>query len=127
MSMDLAERRVYRRYPLHLPVRYRLNGAHASAIVGTGLTQNLSSAGVAIASEAMMDVGSVIDLWVSWPVHAPETNLELRMTGRVVRSNGAEIAIHVRRHDFVPAERPRHDDAGGGSPPPQELAANSAI
>jgi hypothetical protein len=110
------ERRVHRRYPLHLPVRYNLLEGHSSAESGFGLTQNLSSGGVAFVSDVAIDIGSIIEVWVSWPVEVKEiSSLELRMTGRVMRSSNAETAIQVKRHDFVRVERARNDGAGFGS------------
>ena len=106
MESAMREKRAHRRYSLQLPVRYKsLKGS------GVGLTQNLSSAGVAFFSDSAIDIGSVIEVWVSWPAGGPgKTPLELRMTGRVVRSRDGETAVHVRRHDFVDA---RSEDITG--------------
>jgi hypothetical protein len=116
MEKVISEKRAHRRYPLQLPVRYSVLQGHAFAVSGAGLTENLSSGGVAFASNTAMDIGSAIDVWVSWPVCGQETStLELRMTGRVVRSSGAETAVQVKRCDFVSTERTRNEGAGAGS------------
>jgi hypothetical protein len=67
-------------------------------------------------SDVAIDIGSIIEVWVSWPVEVKEiSRLELRMTGRVMRSSNAETAIQAKRHDFVRVERARNDGAGFGS------------
>jgi hypothetical protein len=122
MEAALSDRRIHRRYPLHLPVRYTLLEGHASAASGLGVTQNLSSGGVAFVSDVAMETGSILEVWVSWPVEVNGTSrLELRMTGRVVRSDKTETAIQVKRHDFV---RVQHKPNGGADPDSLEAAVS---
>jgi len=106
----MNDRRVHRRYPLRLPVRYSVSEPYPPALSGVDFTQNLSSGGVALTSDAPLHIDRIINIWVSWSVKAVEfSNLELRMTGRVVRSNRTEIAIQVKRHDFVRVGRQRSE------------------
>ena len=95
-----GERRSNRRYPIELPARYRVI-SHDQTITGVGVTRNMSSGGIALASDAELTPSSIIEVWVTWPVVLDSVScVELHIAGLVVRSSEREAAIQMKRHEF---------------------------
>ena len=96
-----GERRTERRYPMELPLHWRLIYRRRLVDSGTGRTRDLSSHGILCAVDKMFAEGSQLEVSVAWPAllqgAAP---LKLKATGLVMRSDGKLTAIRVMRHEF---------------------------
>src|SRR4051794_11678649 len=83
-----GERRCKRRYPIELPVQYKIMKNYLVMDTGTGTSLDLSSGGIAFSTDTPLKVGSYLELSISWPVLLNEScPLKLVASGRVVRSN----------------------------------------
>lgn len=100
--MDSArsqERRKYNRYPLALPIRYRVTPRNAPPLAGGGTTCDISPSGISFLCRETLPVGSHIEMVAQWPGRAAgRYPLDLRMTGFVIRSNQAGAAVCVTSH-----------------------------
>jgi PilZ domain len=95
------DRRVKRRYPLDLPVQYKIMKNYLVIGTGTGTTLDMSSNGIAFATSEPVKVGSYLELSVSWPVLLNQAcPLKLVVSGKVVRSDGRVVALRMERHEF---------------------------
>jgi hypothetical protein len=95
----LLERRSRQRFPLSLAVEYRLLGKDRRR--GSGKTRNISSSGVLFEVTDQQPFSGSIELMVSWPcLLDDECALKLVVKGRVVRSEGSDIAIESIQHEF---------------------------
>lgn len=102
------DRRKCRRYPLLLPIRYRVAPRNEPAMAGSGTTCDISPGGLSFLCRDALPVGSHIEMVVQWPAKtAGRLPLDLRMTGFVVRSSQAGVAVRVTSHklcaDAAPA------------------------
>jgi hypothetical protein len=69
--------------------------------MGTGRTIDLSSSGLRFIADRPLVVGQRIAVYVDWPVLLHGTiNIQLAISGLVVRANGTEVAIEIYEHDF---------------------------
>ena len=95
------ERRASTRFPLTLEVRYVVLGQGAPAETGTGRTIDLSSSGLSFTAERPLATGQRIDVSIDWPVLlGGGVQLQLIMSGKVVRSDGSATALQIERHEF---------------------------
>lgn len=97
--MFRLERRSRQRFPLALPVEYRLLGQGAHA--GWGWTSNISSKGVLFEIAEQASLSGLIEVVVNWPyVLDGVCALKLVMKGRVVRIGGRTVAVASSQHEF---------------------------
>jgi hypothetical protein len=95
------ERRASVRFPLTLDVRYSVSHGHAPVETGSGQLIDLSSSGLRFLAQGHVEPGLRLDVAIDWPVLLDgRVQLQLIVTGRVVWSNGAEIALQIQRHGF---------------------------
>jgi hypothetical protein len=95
------DRRSKRRYPIELPVHYKIVKNYLVMGTGTGSSIDLSSGGIAFTSDTPLRVGSYLELSISWPVLLNQTcALKLVASGRVVRSEQNRTAISLDRYEF---------------------------
>jgi hypothetical protein len=95
-------RRTRTRYALVRNVLYRAQGF--GGITGSGLTVNLSSAGVLFTTAHLLPRGQSVDLAISWPVRRDGgVPVELRIRGLVARSDEGWAAVAIDEHEFVEA------------------------
>src|SRR6266536_3271302 len=95
------DRRVKRRYPINLPVQYKIMKNYLVTGTGTGSSLDLSSGGISFSSTEPLRVGSYLELSVSWPVLLNQScPLKLVASGRVVRSDYNCTAIRLDRYEF---------------------------
>ena len=95
------DRRSRRRYPMQLPVQYKIVRNYLAVGAGVGESIDLSSGGIAFRTEQPVKVGSYLELSVSWPVLLNQScPLKLVTSGRVVRSDFRCTAIQVDRYEF---------------------------
>lgn len=93
------ERRKSNRYPLALPIRYRVTPRNSPPLAGGGTTQEISPAGLRFLCREALPVGSHIELVAEWPARAAgRLPMDLRMTGFVIRSNNAGTVVRVTSH-----------------------------
>ena len=92
-----GERRIQRRYPVALELEYKVVAGGAVMGTGTGKTGNISSGGVLFLTQGQLTEGSAVELSIRWPA-APL--VELRMYGRIVRSDANGTAVEMRRYHF---------------------------
>lgn len=105
----LVERRAGYRYPVSLDLSYRdLTG---KKVTGQGTTINISSSGILFAAEHPLPVHTNVELMLRWPVLLDnEVPLQLRVNGKVMRSDGTRAAIEILQYEFrISARRARPD------------------
>src|SRR5690349_9043545 len=96
-----GDRRNKRRYPIELPVQYKIMKNYLVMGTGSGNSLDLSSGGIAFTSTAPLKIGSYLELSVSWPVMLNQScPLKLVASGRVVRSDQTCTAISLDRYEF---------------------------
>ena len=68
---------------------------------GSGRTINLSSAGLSFTADRPLRPGQKLEVSIDWPVLlAGGVELQLTMSGVVVRAIGSAIAMQIQRHEF---------------------------
>ena len=96
-----GDRRSDRRYPILLDLRWKLIHRKRILDTGEGNTLDLSSAGVRFESGRTLPVGLNVELAISWPVLLRGiTPTQLVVHGRIVRSQGGQIAVRMVQHEF---------------------------
>ena len=95
------ERRFNRRYKLRLPLHYRVSQKGAEARIGSGMTLDLSTAGVSFRCRRPLPVGAHIEMNIAWPAKYADTHpIDLVITGFVVRSDSGRTAARVTSRKF---------------------------
>jgi hypothetical protein len=103
-----GDRRLQRRYPVELDLEFRIVEDDKVVSTGTGKTGNMSSGGVLFFAPEGVPSGPNVELAVRWPAvlgNAPF--LELRIFGRLVRSDSQGIAMRMSRYHFEKLGDPR--------------------
>jgi hypothetical protein len=96
-----SERRAAARYPLDLEVRYSGSGRHGLRVTGSGRTIDLGSSGIAFTADKPLPRGLKLDLSIDWPVLLDGgVQLQLTMSGVIVRAGGTVTALRIQRHEF---------------------------
>ena len=82
----MAEARTGKRFPLHLPIKIHQEDSPAEA---SGVTGDLSAAGVYIRADASLEVGSPVEFEITLPpeVTGGKENVVIQCRGRVVRTD----------------------------------------
>jgi hypothetical protein len=106
----VSEARTGKRFPLHLPIKIHKEDTADNA---SGMTGNLSAAGVYIRADAALDVGSPVEFEITLPpeVTGGKEDVVIQCRGRVVRTdepnNTAEsgdnrgVACVIDSYEFV--------------------------
>jgi hypothetical protein len=95
------DQRAHRRYPISLPVDYKLRSKGRINHTGSGETLNVSSGGACFRCTESLPAGGSIELVMNWPFLLEGVcPLKLVMRGRIVRSDGERIAIQAQQHEF---------------------------
>jgi hypothetical protein len=83
---NVSEARTGKRFPLELPIKIHKENAAAEA---SGMTGNLSAAGVYIKADASLDIGSPVEFEITLPpeMTGGKENVVIQCRGRVVRSD----------------------------------------
>ena len=96
-----GDRRIQQRYPVALELEYKVMTGGAVIGSGTGKTGNISSGGVLFRTEDKLTAGPAVELSIRWPaVSESAPFVELRMSGRIVRSDANGTAVEMRRYHF---------------------------
>jgi hypothetical protein len=82
----VSEARTGKRFPLHLPIK--IHGEDAT-VDASGMTGNLSAAGVYIRADASLEVGSPVEFEITLPpeVTGGKDDVVIQCRGRVVRTD----------------------------------------
>jgi PilZ domain-containing protein len=106
----VSEARTGKRFPLELPIKIHKENSAGEA---SGITGNLSAAGVYIRADAALDVGSPVEFEITLPpeVTGGKENVVIQCRGRVVRTDeppaGADsveargVACVIDSYEFV--------------------------
>jgi len=95
------ERRSSVRFPLTLDVRYSVLHRNGPTETGAGQLIDVSSSGLRFSAQAPLETGLKLDVAINWPVLLDgRTQLQLTVSGVVVRSSGTEVSMRIQKHDF---------------------------
>ena len=96
-----GNRRSKKRFPIDLPIQYKILRKYLVTGTGTGTTVDISSGGIAFVANESFKIGAHVELSVGWPMLLNGScPMQLVIEGRVVRSNGSLTAIRMDRHEF---------------------------
>ena len=96
-----GDRRSDRRYDLRLDLRWKLIRRRRILETGTGETVDFSSGGVLFNPGRPLPLGLNVELSIAWPVLLHNTaQLQLVVSGKIVRSQGTRTAIQMTQHEF---------------------------
>ena len=101
------EQRFHRRYPITLPLQYKL--LDQISFVRSGETSNISRGGIFFKAEDPLPLAlrSRIELVLQWPFLLEGVRpLKLVLHGRVVRSDASGTAVQVMTYEFRTSKRP---------------------
>jgi hypothetical protein len=101
----VSDARTGKRFPLELPIKIHKDQDSGEL---SGVTGNLSAAGVYIRADAAMEIGSNVEFEIALPpeVTGSKENVIIRCRGRVVRADetgGSDrgVACVIDSYDFV--------------------------
>ena len=94
------ERRGSTRFPIALELRYTVLGRHKPVGKGAGRTIDLSSSGLSFTTDRLLLTGQKLSVSIHWPVLLGNVQLQLIISGEVVRSNGTVTAVQIEGHEF---------------------------
>ena len=112
------ERREDRRYPVIVPLEYRVygiaeNGTNEVRQTGLGRTLNMSSGGVVFEADRPLQEGLDADLSIAWPASLSKSvGLTLRVRGRIVRAEQNRIALTMTHYEFRTRSLPVASEQG---------------
>jgi hypothetical protein len=112
------ERREDRRYPVTVPLEYRIygvaeNGSKEVQQTGSGRTLNMSSGGVIFEADRPLQEGADADLSIAWPASLSKSvGLTLRVRGRIVRADKNLIALTMTHYEFRTRSLPADSEQG---------------
>jgi hypothetical protein len=96
-----SDRRAGVRFPVSLEVRYNVAGRRGPVETGSGRTIDMSSSGLSFTADRPLLVGQKLDVSIDWPARPDEdVQLQVVVSGVVVRTTGAVIALRIERHEF---------------------------
>jgi hypothetical protein len=96
-----SDRRSSVRVSVNLEVRYSVAGRRGTVEAGSGRTIDMSSSGLSFTADRPLLVGQKLDVSIDWPARLDgDVQLQLVVSGVVVRSSGAVTALRIERHEF---------------------------
>ena len=96
-----GDRRQDRRYELQLDVKWKLIRRRRVLDTGTGQTIDMSSGGILFDAGRHLPEGLNVELSITWPVLLHNVApMQLKASGRIVRSTGRKVAIQTTAHEF---------------------------
>jgi hypothetical protein len=122
-----GDRRGDRRYEIALDLRWKLVRRRRVLDSGVGSTLDLSSGGILFEAGRQLPVGMTGELAIAWPVllHNVAPML-LIVHGRIVRTNGTRMALHMSQHEFRTAEAAQDRRSPVSLRPPLTLLHSSS-
>jgi hypothetical protein len=98
--LSTNERRTAPRYPIQLGLSFRLIQRNLTVDEGKARSLDISSRGIFMEVNRTFPTGALLELSLDWPLLRDGMYpLELRITGRVIRSNGRGTAVRALSHD----------------------------
>ena len=96
----MSEARTGKRFPLHLPIKIHREDTADDA---SGMTGNLSAAGVYIRADASLEVGSPVEFEITLPpeVTGGKDDVVIQCRGRVVRTDEPNASAESGDHRGV--------------------------
>lgn len=128
--MTANDRRANRRYGLRLNLRWKVIRRRQIAETGDGVTIDVSSGGILFEADRPLPIGLAVELSVAWPVLLHNVaQLQLVVSGRVVRSRDGCTALQMMKHEFrtVGAPTGRSVDVTGTPRPPLDIFRKQAF
>jgi len=96
-----GDRRQDRRYEIQLDVKWSLIRRRRVLDTGTGQTIDMSSGGILFDAGRHLPEGLNVELSITWPVLLHNVApMQLKASGRIVRSTGRKVAIQTTAHEF---------------------------
>jgi hypothetical protein len=100
-SGNIPERRASTRFPLNLEVRYTVSSHRIPREKGSGHTIDVSSSGLSFTADRPLAIGQRLGVSIDWPALLNGgVQLQLMMSGVVVRTSGTVTALQILRHEF---------------------------
>jgi hypothetical protein len=101
VDRNSGDRRVNRRYDLHFPLHYRVSQKGSLLRFGTGMTCDMSAAGLSFRCRKPLPVGAHIEIMVDWPARYGDVYpISLQVTGFIVRSDSGRTAVRISSRKF---------------------------
>jgi hypothetical protein len=101
-----AERRARLRYTVELDLRYKVTWRQQVLHEGSGKTCDFSRNGIFFHAEQALPTGLAVELSIDWPMLLDGVcPLQLRISGKVLRSSEAGTAVKIMRHWFCTRSR----------------------
>src|SRR5437899_2489657 len=94
------ERRLHRRYPVAVRLKFHVLHGMQITETGSGQTLNISSGGILFESWSAPPPGLAIDLSILWPSSLHSRGIWLRAAGHTVRTQDHYSAVWILSHDF---------------------------
>ena len=95
------ERRLYRRYPVGLDLRYKIYRNSTILQEGSGTTRDFSAGGVFFRADRALPAGFDVELFMDWPAHLNGASfLRVTIAGQIVRSTEAGVAVRIAHSQF---------------------------
>ena len=124
-----GDRRQDRRYQLQLECKWKLIRRRKVLDTGIGRTVDVSSGGLLFDAGRHLPEGLNVELSIAWPVLLHNVApMQLVATGKIVRTNGRQVAIQTTQHEFrtagISAEQ---RSAQPGNPNNPSMLASSPV
>jgi hypothetical protein len=95
MRKPANDQRAKHRFPIRLPIHFRISGRNLRARWATGTTFDISIGGMSFGCRKRLPVGAHIEMMVEWPATHAGHAIDLQATGFVVRSEGGKAAVRM--------------------------------
>jgi hypothetical protein len=100
MVKDITERRGSQRFPLHLPIQFRIAQKGVTSRWGSGVTCDISALGLSFRCRRPLPLGAHIEILIDWPArHDGVYPVDLRATGFIIRT-GPKVAVRMTSHSL---------------------------
>ena len=97
----LPERRSTMRFPIIVPIRYKVFHQHELVGEGIGETINVASRGLLFHADHPLEPGLSLELDMELPALPDGSGLvKLRARGQIVRIEDDQVAVRVRRAEY---------------------------
>jgi hypothetical protein len=95
------DHRLHPRYPIRLDPQYKMLNQGPVKQAGSGRILNISAGGIFFETKDFLPAGSLIALVMRWPILLDGAcPLNLRVQGRVVRTDATGNAVKVSSYEF---------------------------
>ncbi|MBV9507914.1 MAG: PilZ domain-containing protein [Acidobacteriia bacterium] len=112
-----GDRRINQRYPIQADLEYRIIQKGEVVLAGAGRSVDVSTGGILFEAPADLTLGAELEISLAWPARLHDSvAINLCVSGKVTRSDGARHAATIEEHEFYLRGRHR-------SPSPRFRAA----